>query len=78
MNVHEGARRMRRAGVALALIPICWCALIMCLQLIAMRHNGLGAVAGGLGLAEIFVLAMPGILLWIAGWIVEGFVKDPA
>jgi len=77
MNVQEGARRMRRAGVWLALIPACWCALVLCIQIAFMFRAGIGAIAGGLGISEILIAATPGVLLWIAGWIVEGFAKEP-
>jgi hypothetical protein len=39
--------------------------------------NGRGvAFARGLLIEEIILAAVPGALLWIAGWIVEGFAKE--
>lgn len=77
MNAQEGARRMRYAGMWLALIPACWCALVLFIQIAFMFRAGIGAIAGGLGISEIVIAATPGVLLWIAAWIVEGFAKDP-
>lgn len=75
MNIHEGARRIRLAGITFALIPICWCALTISVQLILTFHRGIGAVAGTVSLLDTLILTAPGILLWIAGWIVQGFAK---
>ncbi len=77
MNVHEGARRMRYAGIWLALIAISWRTLVLCIQVIFLFRGGMGAIAGGLGIGEVLIAAAPGVLLWIAGWIVEGFAKEP-
>jgi hypothetical protein len=87
MNVLEGARRMRYAGVWLALIAACWRALVFCIQtatasLLLAGTGGIsgglkiGAIVGGLGIGDIILWATPGVLLWVAGWIVEGFAKD--
>jgi len=72
MNVQEGARRMKRAGLWLALIPVVLQVLRICIQMALIARAGIGAVVGGIG---ILVWAIPGTLLWIAGWIVEGFAK---
>jgi len=83
MNVQEGARRMRYAGVWLAVVPACWSALFLCIRMGSMFRPGTDGIAGGLaiaggfGIREIVIAAAPGLLLWIAGWIVEGFAKDP-
>jgi len=73
---------MRYAGVWLALIPACLGALALCIQeaLIVAGHGtfvgGLNPyLIGGLGIEGIIIPATPGVLLWIAGWIVEGFAK---
>ena len=76
MNVQEGARRMRYAGVWLALIPACWCVLVLCIQMAFLGFR-MGGIMGGLGIVEIIVAATPGILLCIAAWIVEGFSMHP-
>ncbi len=74
MNVHEGARRMKRAGKWLVMMPV---AAILILSIIVE----IGALfAPGKGDPAILFplclpLLVPGILLWIAGWIVEGFAQ---
>jgi hypothetical protein len=81
MNIQEGARRMRRAGAWLAIISACGGALVFGTQLSALFGPGeitAGGIAivGGLIFGEILMAAAPGVLLWIAAWIVEGFVKE--
>jgi hypothetical protein len=76
MNVEEGATRMKRAGLWLAAAPAALGGLLICLQLVLIAGPGLGAIAGGIGILEVLLLAIPGVLLWIAGWIVEGFAKN--
>ena len=75
---------MRHAGVWLALIGACLGTLAFCIQM-ALLVAGPGtfvgglriyAIGGGLGIESIIIPATPGVLLWIAGWIVEGFAKD--
>jgi len=75
MNVQEGAKRMRRAGIWLVVLPVCWMVLAWLWRAIAYLHTGTGLVASGLGIADIFILATPGALLWLVGWIVEGFAQ---
>ena len=83
MNVQEGARRMKLAGVWLAVIGVCWRAPVVCTQTITLfppggTPNAIGvAFARGLLIEEIILAAGPGALLWIAAWIVEGFAKEP-
>ncbi len=83
MNVQEGARRMQYAGAWLAVIPACLSALVVIFQMTSLfspdatRIAGRLAIVGGFRLGEILVAGLPGIALWIAGWIVEGFAKDP-
>ena len=83
MNIHEGTRRMKRAGIWLAVIGVCWRAPAVCTQMIVLfpfggTPNARGvAFAKGLLIEEIILAAVPGALLWIAAWIVEGFAKEP-
>lgn len=62
MNVSEGAKRMRRAGVALFLLSL------------------LSAYAGAWLSPDhpmnALIIVIPGALLWLAGWIVEGFSSE--
>jgi hypothetical protein len=74
MNVTEGARRMRSAGKWIVLIPLMM-TLLLCLV-------SFGSYALNLN-PRIIVLAVPlipieifGIILWLAGWIMEGFAKE--
>jgi hypothetical protein len=75
MNIHEGARRMCRAGQWMILIPLTVLLLLMLvLGILDLLHPGRG---GSLGLIRVFLpLMIPGALLWLAGWIVEGFAKE--
>jgi len=72
---------MRYAGVWLALIGAGWSALVLCTQMMFLLPPGSTPIAsgaafvGGLGVGEIIIAAASGVLLWIAGWIVEGFAK---
>jgi hypothetical protein len=78
MNVHEGAKRMKQAGALLALIPVCFFVLILGLQIAISARKGTAGLGGvGFGVADILVLLAPGALLWLAGWITEGFAKNP-
>ena len=76
MNVEEGARRIKPAGMWLALIPAALGSLLVCLRVFLMTGPGIGAIAGSIGILEVLLLAIPGVLLWIAGWIVEGLAQE--
>lgn len=75
MNVHEGAARMQRAGKWMVLVPVSLLALLICAaEVWSLFRTDLRSP---FGLIPIFIpLFIPGILLWLAGWIVEGFGKD--
>ena len=87
MNVQEGARRMRHVGVWLALIGVCGSALHLVFLISQMFRPVIGVQTqfvasgllfmGGLAIGEIIVGAAPGVLLWIAAWIVQGFASHP-
>ena len=77
MKAGELAKRLKRAGRWLLLVPACWIVLVFCPQAFWMLRSGNGILwVRGPGFAETFVLAAPGMLFWIAGWVVEGFAKD--
>ena len=82
MNVQEGTGRMKQAVVWLAVIGVCWRAPVVCTQMISLfprggTPNASGAAfVSGLLIEETFLAAVPGALLWIAGWILEGFAKE--
>jgi hypothetical protein len=79
MNVIEGARRLRVAGRWLVFIPVGGFALFLCLSLVSSLFR-IGAW-DGMELFRLFVLLLitvvPGTVLWLAGWFLEGFAKDP-
>jgi hypothetical protein len=83
MNIQVGAGRMKQAGIWLAVIGVCWRAPAVCFQKVVFFPLGgdpFGhgvAIARGLLIEEIILAAVPGALLWIAAWIVEGFAKEP-
>jgi 4-amino-4-deoxy-L-arabinose transferase-like glycosyltransferase len=68
MRVAEGARRMTRAGQWTFLIGI---TAFLSLFAISMMGN---SPAPGLG--ESAQLALLGIALWVAAWIIEGFSEE--
>jgi len=80
MNVQEGARRIRHAGRWLVLIPstiviLSWAAAMAASGL----HPGFGIFLGPEIIFAVFALylGIGGGVLWLAGWIVEGFAKHP-
>jgi hypothetical protein len=74
MNVMEGARRMRRAGRWMVLIPLLVTIFLCLLSFIAYALNRrAGFIVFAVPLIPIEIL---GMILWLAGWIVEGFGKD--
>lgn len=77
MNVREGAARMQRAGKWLVLIPLAILVLLISAAEVEklFRHD----LRSPFGLIPLFIpFCIPGILLWLAGWIVAGFGKDAA
>jgi len=80
MNVREGAARMKRAGQWLFVVPstvviLCWVIGLTAGQL----YRGFGILIGPAMIFAVLALylAIAGGVLWLAGWIVEGFAKDP-
>ena len=73
MNIHEGVRRMRRAGQWMIVISLAELTLLM-------FAGALGAHVdpslGGSFRLFFFISVIPGAFLWLAGWIVEGFAKE--
>ena len=82
--MHEGARRMQRAGIWVTIIGACCGALVFWFQFITIVPMGRGSMNGTgvaifamAGVEETFLGAIPGALLCLASWIVEGFAKEP-
>ncbi|MFP5237924.1 MAG: hypothetical protein ACLGSD_18665 [Acidobacteriota bacterium] len=82
MNIHEGASRMQRAGRAMVIIALS--AFVLCAVLAAVY----AFLPSYLHVSEIFGIVLPlliavlwicatasalGAILWIGGWILEGF-----
>lgn len=65
MNVSEGSRRMQRAGQWMFLLGIT--ALGLWYGFAILLRDPLP------GFGELSQIALAGIALWVAGWIVEGF-----
>jgi hypothetical protein len=64
MNIAEGARRMRRGGLVLFLV----CLLTGYLSLwLNPLTNGIASFW------MAFAIVLPGVFLWLAGWILGGF-----
>lgn len=79
MNIHEGSRRMQRAGQWMMVVPIGLVLLIWVIELAQDLGRGRGLADFGFRFPLIFTalpLLVPGAALWIAGWIVEGFNQD--
>ena len=81
MNVHEGTKRMKLLGMAMAATPLIACVLFNLyeIQPVATR-SGFGGFSYHLSIrifAAAIVLACPGAILWAAGWVVAGFAKEP-
>jgi hypothetical protein len=75
MNTREGARRMQRAGQWLVMIPLTTLLLLTGFTVVLnLLHPN---ASNPLGFILPFIpLLLPGGLLWLAGWIVEGFSKE--
>lgn len=64
MNVQEGSRRIKGAGFWLSILPV-------------VLYISYGIVANhGIGLVDLALLPVPGILLMVIGWIVQGFAQN--
>jgi hypothetical protein len=76
MNIAGGARRMRRVGQYLLFAALGVFALLLCVLAVALLRPSLGI---GFALLDLILLpllvAAPGAVLWLAGWIVEGFAE---
>jgi len=76
MNVREGARQMRKAGLWLMLAPL---AVLVILNIVWVVEYFFvrDDLRSALRLIPICIPFMvPGAAIWLAGWIVDGFAKD--
>ena len=85
MNLTEGANRMQRAGRKMVMVSLCAftvCALLSAIYafLPSSMHGAVFfGVVSPLIFTIIWISAMTmavGTVLWIAGWILEGFAKS--
>jgi hypothetical protein len=80
MNIQEGAGRMKRAGQWMVLVPSTIAILLWAVGLIAgLMHSGINILIAPAMIFAVLALylAIAGGVLWLAGWIVEGFAKEP-
>jgi hypothetical protein len=80
MNIHEGTKRMKLLGMAMAATPLIACVLFNLyeIQPVASR-SGFGGFSYHFSIrivAAAVVLSCPGAILWAAGWVIDGFAKD--
>jgi len=74
MNIAEGTRRMQQAGRWLIGIPLIVVIVFICISLFVQTFP---QIFGMIVLAELLLSVMvSGAILWLAGWILEGFAKD--
>jgi uncharacterized membrane protein len=66
---------MRHAGRWIMLIPALIALLFMGREAY-LAYYLRGSFSIGSGLLALIALVIPGAVLWLAGWIVEGFAKD--
>lgn len=71
MNIRECARRMRIAGLWLALIPFAF-ALVYILRDLFLTWRQFGSFDFNIGLLELLALPVPGLLLLLASWVFSG------
>ena len=78
MNVAEGARRMQFAGRWMVSIALIGSILFVGLTLV-LAYLPSSQSFHGIAMLEFIPLFLPiagtGAILWLAGWIVEGFAK---
>jgi hypothetical protein len=79
MNIQEGSRRMQRAGMWLFAIPVVIVLLIVVIGLASDFERARDLTDFGFRFRLFFIcfpLVIPGVALWVAGWILEGFNKN--
>jgi len=75
MNIFEGSRRMRLAGRWLTFIPLtAFLVLIGLGEVISLFRGNPRPMLGLIPISLPFLFS--GVLLWLGGWIVEGFAKE--
>lgn len=79
MNVREGSRRMKRLGRGAVLLSVVFVALII-LVISAGRAFGAFPLIEALPVVALLGVypALGGAILWMAGYIIEGFAAPPS
>lgn len=75
MNITEGARKMQTAGRWIFLADIAFAVCMVAAQYFLTRYSE-AALRPMTIVPLLFPVMLLGALLWLAGWIVEGFAKD--
>jgi len=57
------------------LIPLGWGVLLLCREAVFAHRHPMAFDVGPM-LVDMIVLSFPGALLWLSGWILEGFAKE--
>jgi hypothetical protein len=77
MNIHEGARRIKSIGQYMLFASLGVFAALLCLLIVALVWPALGFNFAIVDLILLpLLVAVPGAVLWGAGWIMEGFAKE--
>ena len=80
MNVLEGTKRMKLLGMAMTAAPvIAWVLYNLYEIQPTFTHSGFSGIEYHFSmriLASMIVLMVPGAILWAAGWVVAGFLKE--
>ncbi len=81
MNFREGTKRMRLLGMAMTFAPVlAWLLYNLYEIQPSFSHSGFSGFEYHFSIrifAAAVVLACPGAILWAAGWVVDGFAKEP-
>jgi len=79
MNIREGARRLRWMGMVTGIAPLVAWVLYFLYQIEPFAsHSGFGGFEVTFSrkiLAGAIVLACPGAVLWLSGWVLDGFAQ---
>jgi hypothetical protein len=65
---------MRKAGLWLTIVPFVL-AIVFIVRDVVATWRQFGGFDFNIGLFELLMLAVPGALLWLAGWIVDGLAE---
>jgi hypothetical protein len=77
MNLVEGAKRMQQAGRWIFTAAAILLVLSLCLSAgLKSLHHGEFFLPTDLATPLLFLVAISSAILWLTGWILEGFGKD--